>query len=549
MTADRETAAEEERRVRHFRQILLWPVHLMPVTGSFQGARRWEELCRDGDLWSPVTDEFPADASQFQIRHYNEFVTFLPAVQRFLYGEARRDRSGDSPIRVFRRSDVKMVRLTLKDRPEPVALSIAHVDLYFFYDIDVTLFTVEVYADDLELGLVQELLFRFGRAFPTGWDHEERGDHCLVRTEWLDDQGRVLATSDFDQRGKFLATVCQERTAAISADWEFLLGPMVPDASARPGGLRFRQLEYSRMPLMAYLAFDQPRALSRGDFARLVFAARSGPTDQLPVSESFLADFEAEYCYDRYWGLDSSQAANTRFLCSGQAFVVVGEAGQRLFTDPEQGVLAQFRHQYFLLGLIAHFQKAALLMFADRLSMAMNGLDIRDAERVKTFKRHIRTLFATFLRFTHRYWFREVSIHIPARPIFALFRRHHGTDALYDDIRVAVQDMAQYLEADGLRRQANTVVRLTVVTTFGLIGSIVTGLLGMNLIAVADATLSVKLIYFMAAFVPTTAVILYTVMISKRLSDMLESLSDERLSVVAKLKMFVRSWFSNRWDR
>jgi Mg2+ and Co2+ transporter CorA len=40
---------------------------------------------------------------------------------------------------------------------------------------------------------------------------------------------------------------------------------------------------------------------------------------------------------------------------------------------------------------------------------------------------------------------------------------------------------------DTLRRQANTVVRLTVVTTFGLIGTVVTGFLGMNLLALADA--------------------------------------------------------------
>mgnify|MGYP000299450774 CR=1 FL=1 len=32
-------------------------------------------------------------------------------------------------------------------------------------------------------------------------------------------------------------------------------------------------------------------------------------------------------------------------------------------------------------------------------------------------------------------------------------------------------------EADSLRRQANTVVRLTVVTTFGLIGTVLTGIL------------------------------------------------------------------------
>ena len=548
MTEDQKEMGGRERLVRQFRQILLWPVHLMPADNEPHFARRWKILREHDQTWFPVVDEFPADCSEFQVRHYNEFLTFLPAVQRFLYGESRQNSCGESPIRVFRRADIKQVRLTLKGRAEPITLSIAHIDLYFFYDIDVVLFTVEVYGEDLDLELVQDLLFRFGRAFPTGWDQEEHGDHCVLRTEWLGVDGQVITASDFENRSRFLTTVCRERTAAISEDWEYLLHPMVPDSSSRPGSLRFRQLEYSRMPLLAYLALDRPQVLSRGDFARLVLAARPGPSDQLPVSEAFLHEFEHDYCYDRYWGIDNPQVADTRFLCSGQAFVVVGEAGSHLFTDAEQGVLAQFRHQYFLLALIAHFHKAALLMFADRLSLAMNGLDIRDAERVKTFKRTIRDLFATFLRFTHRYWFREVSIHAPARAIFAMFRRHHGTDSLYDDIRLSVQDMANYLESDGLRRQANTVVRLTVVTTFGLIANIVTGLLGMNLISAADAPFGTKTVIFLSTCVPTTIITLYTVVISKRLSDMLESLSDEHLSMTTKFKLFARVWFGGRGD-
>ncbi len=42
--------------------------------------------------------------------------------------------------------------------------------------------------------------------------------------------------------------------------------------------------------------------------------------------------------------------------------------------------------------------------------------------------------------------------------------------------------MNTYLDTDSLRRQANTVVRLTVVTIASLIGTLSTGFLGMNLI-------------------------------------------------------------------
>ena len=64
-------------------------------------------------------------------------------------------------------------------------LSIAHVDLYFFFDIDVTLLNVEVYANDLSLDVAQDILHRFGRAYPAGWDADGQGIHSMYRVEWL----------------------------------------------------------------------------------------------------------------------------------------------------------------------------------------------------------------------------------------------------------------------------------------------------------------------------------------------------------------------------
>ena len=60
-------------------------------------------------------------------------------------------------------------------------------------------------------------------------------------------------------------------------------------------------------------------------------------------------------------------------------------------------------------------------------------------------------------------------------------------------------------DADSLRRQANTVVRLTVVTIVGLIGTITPGFLGMNLLAEAEAPLSRRLAYFALVFGLTAA--------------------------------------------
>ena len=52
--------------------------------------------------------------------------------------------------------------------------------------------------------------------------------------------------------------------------------------------------------------------------------------------------------------------------------------------------------------------------------------------------------------------------------------------------------MNQYLDSDALRRQGETMVRLTVVTTFGLIGMATSSFLGMNLIAEAESPMLTK---------------------------------------------------------
>ena len=111
--------------VRAFHQILIWPLQLLPLTETSQIHRHWEFLEKDHDrVWKEVDDEFCADPDGFQERHYREFVTFLPYVQRLLYGEGAKRRSmasyGESPIKVYRRTDVAKVRVALPGRDAAV---------------------------------------------------------------------------------------------------------------------------------------------------------------------------------------------------------------------------------------------------------------------------------------------------------------------------------------------------------------------------------------------------------------------------------------------
>src|SRR4029453_5618957 len=85
--------------------------------------------------------------------------------------------------------------------------------------------------------------------------------------------------------------------------------------------------------------------------------------------------------------------------------------------------LGQFRHQFLLLFLIVHFHRAALLSMSDQLAVAMNRLVVGDTESVKRFKRAIRIAMEVFLRFTHRYWYHEVSDQDLARNLFSRLPR------------------------------------------------------------------------------------------------------------------------------
>ena len=82
------------------------------------------------------------------------------------------------------------------------------------------------------------------------------------------------------------------------------------------------------------------------------------------------------------------------------------------------------------------------------------------------------------------------------------------------------------------------------VTLFGLIGTITTGFLGMNLLAEADAPLWRKSVWFGVVFVATSWLTLYTMIKSQRLSDFIDALSDSRLSLRGKLDALARVWRS-----
>ena len=540
-------AASSSVLVRQFRQIVVWPVQLLPVNAGAPVQRHWEVLERmnGNNPWTHWHGKFDIGAEEFGERHYKEFVTFLPFVQRFLYGSPAGQESAqhaESSIRVFRRTDVTRARLTFADRATH-EFAVHRCDLYFFHDADVMMVVLEICGEDMALERVQDVMFRFARAYPAFWDRDGQPGNCMRRVEWLGQDGRVLAVSDYEQRERYLDHVARFRTPCLAAHWSWLIEPLGLERPGQTAPLRYRQLEYYRMPFSVYLALDDPHQLTRADFVRLAMVTRPGPSDELEYSESSLVSFEAEYCDDRFWNRGHQNfSGETRLLCTGRSMAMIGQHNNAFFCGRETGALGQFRHQFFLLFMIAHFNKATLLSISDELAVAMNRLRVGNTESVKEFKRTIRQSMEMFLRFTHRYWFHSVSNQEQARFLFRRLNQHLRNEELYDEVRTEVMDMSNYLDTDSNRRQANTVLRLTVVTIFGLIGTIVTGFLGMNLIAAADQPMARRLVFFVIVLAATAAITTYTIVKSKRLADLLDALSDERIDWSKKWRVWKKVW-------
>jgi len=390
-------------------------------------------------------------------------------------------------------------------------------------------------------------MLRFGRAYPAWWDKAGNAGHCPASVAWISTSGEVVAQSDYQERLKFLSHVGQHRAPRVAAHLEYLLSPLVPHYSDAVGVLRYRQLEYYRMPQMALIALDDPDLLERGDYVRLALANGPGDGSALPYTERYLSDFESKFCYDRYFERrPGGEWPGTRYMSCGHALVVTGDAENAFFMDETHGVLSSFRHQHFVIFLIAHFHKAALLMYSDRLAEAVARLDVANRDELRGFRAQTRLALENFLRFTHRYWFHAISNQSDAHDLFALCRTHLDIDPLYEQIRQEVEAMSQYLENEATRKQQESVARLTVVTTLGLIGTVATGFLGMNLFDHTNLDAWSRFGIFMAVFVPTLLLAFATVARSQRLSECLDAISTENVSLAAKLRACARVFWTGK---
>ncbi|HEX4763800.1 MAG TPA: CorA family divalent cation transporter [Usitatibacter sp.] len=526
--------------VREFRHMLLWPLQLRRMAAGSGFKHPWDALAANPGPWQLVKDNLLIDDESCHLG-YREFVYFLPYVQRFLYGFGEADAKTRSSLHIFKREDITHARVTLHEGSDPVDFDVSRLRLIFFYDVDIAVLAMEISAHDLPLAQAVETMDRFGRPYPPSWDGPTQAAHCIYKVELMDGSGHSMVVSDYGERDKYISRVRDIKQTPLSLHWEKILKPLVP-AYLGGGMLQYYQIENKRIPIMSFLSFDEPRALSKGDLSRIGFAAKWGPSDTLPFSPRFLADFEEKYCYDRFYDPDNpASAMDTRITLCGPAFAMITKHG-----PTTRDLVQTFRHQFFQIGVIVNFHKGALLNLSNRFSVAVERLRVGDYDSVRIFKQSARETLEMFLRFNHRYWFHEISNQVYAADVYRRWSHQLGSEQLCAEVRDEARDINEYLDADRTRRSADNAQRLTVVSACGMVGTVATGFLGMNLFAHSELGTWEKIIIFVIVFIPTIALTAYTVMISRRLATFFEALASERMTWGEKVGALRQSWGSGK---
>lgn len=448
-------------KINTFREILFWPLYIRPQKDNPDD---WQKafdafLSAESQAWQPVSDLLNREGGDTASRtQYAEFVYFHPFVQRFLYGKPnpQAPQHKDNPaIRLYKRSDINHVAVKLSPEGKTWLFRVDRLHLYLF-ETQVAMLVVEVSTDIQDAGFklsdLQNFLDKFRRAYPPYFYEDEQGrvygGHCPESVVWhaYPDNDPIGYPADYAGETSHRNYVKNNLAPPVARHWQYLLEPMrpYPDPDAP---FRYQQIEDERMPFMAYLALENPVALKRGDFIRIGLADDSGDPNTLPYAAGFLAGFEQDYCYDRFWQPAAARGFTTRYLCCGYGFVTIGDANSGFYTNAETGALAHFRHQYFQMGLIAHFHKAALLAMSDRTAEAVANYRDRESssDAFEELQKAMETILKEFLQFTHRYWFTEVSNQVQAKELFALWTRHLGAQALFEQVKQEIQDANSFL--------------------------------------------------------------------------------------------------------
>jgi hypothetical protein len=414
-----------------------------------------------GGAWQPLDDPYDRHTSQNPQTPYQEFVYFHPFVQRFLYPSSGQKKS----FRLFQRIDVSKVRIDLQMDNGAVSetLNVDRVHLYLF-DTEIAILAVEISAGgEIARESVLAIEDQFRRVYPPFWKSLGTpdapvyvGGQCPLGVQWLSAEGAPLGhASNYDQAFYFTAAVNpkggEARRVPVAKHWAWLLGPLQPGLSAQPGPIGFEHVEDDRIPSMVYLQCREPEMISPGDLMRHCFYDGVGDAAHYPYNPKFLADFEKQFLYTRFWEPDRPGGHKTLYMSCGYGFTALMKNDGLSDTVLRE----HFRHHYFQLGLLAHFHRASLLRYSRRFNAAL----LNDPD---SHPKEMRDLREQFGRFIATSWFHEVSNQEQGRELFELWNRQLGSERLMKNILAEVEAVDEVLGLKERKKIEERLDRMTI---------------------------------------------------------------------------------------
>lgn len=380
----------------------------------------------------------------------------------------------------------------------------AAADLYHFLpDIGVLVLHLKA-KKTLPLRQAQECLDRLRRIYPPyisgGGSY---GGHFPDQVDLLDADGNLIGQYTKGDIADLIsqAEKCEKNQSRdgkkdrparahahiLAGHWAALLKPL-----GEKDGYQVQQLGDDRAALASklnlYPASNTPliQSIDRGNMVRLCFADASG-RDRLPYAQRYLARFEERFCYDRFWYQDEeSEDSPSRIMNCGYAFTYLGNGEDSdFFTNEFEGAPVAFRHIYAPMAIIAHFQKAALLVASRRLAdLSPYGKNGKPQELDST---EFKEMEANFIAFTQTYWFNEITPQEQGIELFDMWRRELRLPELYQEHRQELQDIVASIQMRDEAEQTKAANKLNrYALAFALASlwltclGVLTGMMGMN---------------------------------------------------------------------
>ena len=487
--------------------ILIWPLALDlppdalepdPKKDAARALRRdtIKALKKKG-AWKDVDDPLRHldDGDETTAQAYQEYVYFHRYVQRFLYGFDRK-KDDPAPMKILRRDDIRAVDVDFGNDLR-VTLDVLRLRLHLFEAGAAVLMTevgfdrrcpcVPDGPDQYRAVTVNDVLTianNLRRVYMPYWEGKIAKE-IPQQVRWLNKFGRAVKDGKVDTLEAMKAWVPKSDprsvvSAPVASWWRNLLeGMHIEEDDLCEKLPHWRHISDDRMGTMLWLMLDDPERLTDGQWQRLAYADSAG-TD-FAYGIGFWRKEEERFFYDRFWSDDKDQSwMKTRYAIAGYHFAMVdkGRAGE--WSMSRDVFREHFRRHYAQIGLIVHFQFAALLATSNAVSHAVARYARHGSEA--DFTKAINALRQRHLNFTHRYWFTGVSNQIQGRDIYDRWQERLGSETMFREVEQELASATGFLDARAQERAAEAGTRLNVIAAVGLILSIALGALGANVL-------------------------------------------------------------------